>query len=66
MPHITFLDFIILITFGETFKICKSRDSSVGIALGCGLDDRGSGVRFPTGVGIFLFTTASRTALGPT
>jgi hypothetical protein len=28
--------------------------------------DRGSGVRFPAGVGIFLFTTASRTALGPT
>jgi hypothetical protein len=45
----------------------KSRNSSVGIALGYGLDDRGSRVRFPTeGVGIFLFTTASRTALGPT
>jgi hypothetical protein len=25
----------------------KSRNSSVGIALGYGLDDRGSGVRFP-------------------
>jgi hypothetical protein len=35
----------------------KSRDSSVGIALGYGLDDRGSRVRFPAG---------SRTALGPT
>jgi hypothetical protein len=42
----------------------KSRDSSAGIALGYGLDDRGSRVRFL--VGIFLFTTASRTALGPT
>jgi hypothetical protein len=43
------------------------RDSSVGIALGYGLDDRGSRVRFPGGgLGIFLFTTASRTALGPT
>jgi hypothetical protein len=31
----------------------KSRDSSVGIALGCGLDDRGSRVRFPTGAGNF-------------
>jgi hypothetical protein len=31
-----------------------------------GLDDWGSRVRFPTGAGIFLFTTASRTALGPT
>jgi hypothetical protein len=43
-----------------------SRDNSVGIALGYGLDDRGSRVRFPGGLGIFLFTTASRTALGPT
>jgi hypothetical protein len=41
------------------------RDSSVGIALGYGLDDRGSRVRFPAGISI-LFTTASRTALGPT
>jgi hypothetical protein len=30
-----------------------SRDSSVGIALGYGLDDRGSRVRFPTGTGNF-------------
>jgi hypothetical protein len=30
------------------------------------LDDRGSRVRFPAGLGIFLFTTASRTALEPT
>jgi hypothetical protein len=37
-----------------------------GIALAYGLDDRGSRVRFPGGLGIFLFTTASRTALGPT
>jgi hypothetical protein len=45
-----------------------SRDSSVGIALGYGLDDRGSRVRFPTGggLGIFLFTIASRTTLRPT
>jgi hypothetical protein len=27
----------------------QSRDSSVGIALGYGLDDRGSRVRFPAG-----------------
>jgi hypothetical protein len=33
----------------------KSRDSSLGIALGYGLDDRGSGVRFPAGVGNFSF-----------
>jgi hypothetical protein len=31
----------------------KSRDSSVGMALGYGLDDRGSRVRFPAGVGNF-------------
>jgi hypothetical protein len=30
------------------------------------LDDRGSRVRLPVELGIFLFTTASRTALGPT
>jgi hypothetical protein len=35
--------------------------------LGYGLDDRGSRVRFPVGaLGISLFTTASRTALGST
>jgi hypothetical protein len=42
--------------------IHKNRDSSVGIALGfgvLGLDSR-------RGLEIFLFTTASRTALGPT
>jgi hypothetical protein len=31
----------------------KSRDSSVGIALGYGLDDRGSRVPFPPGAGNF-------------
>jgi hypothetical protein len=31
----------------------KSCDSSVGIVLGCGLDDRSSRVRFPAGVGNF-------------
>jgi hypothetical protein len=34
--------------------------------MGYGLDDRVSRVRFPAGLGIFLLTTASRTALGPT
>jgi hypothetical protein len=33
----------------------KSRDSSVGIALGYGLDDRGPRVRFPAGAGNFSF-----------
>jgi hypothetical protein len=31
----------------------NSRDSSVGIALGYGLDDGGSRVRFPEGAGNF-------------
>jgi hypothetical protein len=31
----------------------KSRDSSVSIALGYGLDERGSRVGFPTGAGNF-------------
>jgi hypothetical protein len=31
------------------YLIWESRDSSVGIALGYGLDDRGSRVRFPAG-----------------
>jgi hypothetical protein len=47
-------------------KLMQNRDSSVGIALGYGLDDQGSRVRFPAGALIFLFTNASRTALGPT
>jgi hypothetical protein len=49
-----------------SFVDVYSCDSSVGIALGYGMDDRGFRVRFPMGAGIFLFTTASRTALGPT
>jgi hypothetical protein len=44
-----------------------SRNSSVGMALGYELDDRGSRVLFPGGgAGNFFFTTASKTALGPT
>jgi hypothetical protein len=35
-----------------TFNTCN-RDSSVGIALGYGLDDRGSRVRLPAGAGNF-------------
>jgi hypothetical protein len=43
----------------------KSRDSSVGIGLGCGLDDRGSRVRFPVGAGNFSFHHRVQT-LAPT
>jgi hypothetical protein len=58
--------FVVKIYSTEFTYIWRSRDSSVGIALGYGLEDRGPRVRFPAGLGIFLFTTASRTALGPT
>jgi hypothetical protein len=34
-------------------NLCKSHDGSVGIALGYGLDDRGSRFRFPAGAGNF-------------
>jgi hypothetical protein len=47
-------------------KFGSSRDSSVGTALGYGLNNLGSRVRFPEGLGIFLLTTAFRMALGPT
>jgi hypothetical protein len=54
--------------FSAIYLNVMSRDSSVGIALGYGMDYRGSRVRFPGGggLGIFHFTTASRTALGLT
>jgi hypothetical protein len=42
------------------------RDSSDCIATGYGLDDRMIGVRFPAGLGIFLFDTASIPAVRPT
>jgi hypothetical protein len=37
----------------ESYTVLYSRDSSVGIALGYGLDDRGSRVRFLAGAGNF-------------
>jgi hypothetical protein len=39
--------------FTITLLVYQSRDNSVGIALGYGLDDRGSRVRFPAGAGNF-------------
>jgi hypothetical protein len=45
-----------LLTRDIRFSAVKiDRDSSIGIALGYGLDDRGSRVRFPTGAGNFSF-----------
>jgi hypothetical protein len=46
--------------FADDMGICYKN-----INLGYGLDDRGSRVRSQRGLGIFLFNTASRTALGP-
>jgi hypothetical protein len=42
----------------------KSRDISVGIALGYGLDDRGSRIRFPAGVGNFSLHHRIQTGSG--
>jgi hypothetical protein len=39
--------------FPVLHNLAKSRDSSVGIALGYGLDDQGSRVRFQAGAGNF-------------
>jgi hypothetical protein len=41
------------LNFVQWFLNFKSRDSSVGIALGYGLDDRGSRFRIPAGAGKF-------------
>jgi hypothetical protein len=37
----------------QSINLLESHDSSVGIALGYGLDDRGSRVRFPAKAGNF-------------
>jgi hypothetical protein len=44
----------------------SSRDSSVGIATGYGLDDRRAGVPVPGGSKYFHFSISSRPALGST
>jgi hypothetical protein len=41
------------IIFSVTYFVTKSPDSSVGVALGYGLDDQGSRVRFQAGAGNF-------------
>jgi hypothetical protein len=43
-----------LLYFLSIRSLDKSHDSSVGIALGCGLHDRGSRVPFPAGAGNFF------------
>jgi hypothetical protein len=44
----------------------RSRDSSIGIATGYGLDDQGGGSSSPGGVKNFHFFISSRPALGST
>jgi hypothetical protein len=41
------------LVFKKPLTSFRSRDSSVGIALGYGLEDRGSRFRFPAGAGNF-------------
>jgi hypothetical protein len=48
------------------FSVIRSRDSSVGIATGYGLDDQGSGGLSPDRVKNFYFSISSRPALGST
>jgi hypothetical protein len=47
-------------------SILKNHHSSVSIAVGYRLDDRGSRVQFPAGAGNFSLHRHIRTALGPT
>jgi hypothetical protein len=42
-----------LVNHTDKYYVKESRDSSVGIALGYGLDVRCTGVRFPAGAGNF-------------
>jgi hypothetical protein len=60
-PYRPFICLICLLS-----DLFKSRDSSVGIALGYGLNDRGSRVRFPAGVGNFSLHHRVQNGLGPT
>jgi hypothetical protein len=48
----------------EQENTIEEQDSSVGIATGYGLDDRGVGVPSPGRVKNFLLSTSSRPALG--
>jgi hypothetical protein len=57
--------FIVIKMFSVYFgSSCKSRNSSVGIDTGYGLDDQMIGVRFSTGVGNFSLRRHVRTGTG--
>jgi hypothetical protein len=51
--YITIIIIIIIIIINNNNNNNKSRNSSVGIDLGYGMDDRGSRVHFPEGAGNF-------------
>jgi hypothetical protein len=51
--YITRFSKCVILYFAYVIGLDKSRDSSVGVALGYGLDDRGRRVRFPAGAGNF-------------
>jgi hypothetical protein len=50
---VNFLENFVLLYIFTYVESEKSRDSSVGIVLGYGLDDRGARIRFPVGAGNF-------------
>jgi hypothetical protein len=55
-----------VIHFWKILYIYQTRDSSVGIELGYGLDERGSRVRFPAGAGNFSLHHRVQNGPGPT
>jgi hypothetical protein len=69
LPQYTFMAWC-LFKHRENFtlnEICMQilSDSSVGIALGYGLDDRGFRVRFPAGAGNFFLHLRVQNGSGP-
>jgi hypothetical protein len=61
------MDVITLLSNGNkssTYTSIKSRDSSVGIAIGYRLDDRGYRARFPVGAGNFSLHHCVHTGSG--
>jgi hypothetical protein len=57
---------IVVVSKEILWALGQNGDSSVGIALGCGLDDRGSRVRFPAEAGNFSLHHRVQTVLRPT
>jgi hypothetical protein len=53
-----------LVSFAAITLCFKSRVCSVGIALGYGMDDRGSRVRYPAGAGNFSFHNRGQNGSG--